>query len=101
MDIKNIVQVNDQTKIDVQLQVSSESLDEVVFISYGKTTVKELTGATVKVKGESVERLNIPRMDQALQGQVSGVAINTNLDLPEDHRVLELEVYQPLETMIH
>ena len=79
---KYIVQVNDQTKIDVQLQVSSESLDEVVVIGYGKTTVKELTGATVQVKGESVERLNIPRMDQALQGQVSGVAINTNSGSP-------------------
>ena len=79
---KHIVQVNDQLKIDVQLKVSTESLDEVVVIGYGKTTVKELTGATVQVKGESVERLNIPRMDQALQGQVSGVAINTNSGSP-------------------
>ena len=79
---KHIVQVNDQVKIDVQLEVSTESLDEVVVIGYGKTTVKELTGATVQVKGESVERLNIPRMDQALQGQVSGVAINTNSGSP-------------------
>ncbi len=79
---KHIVQVNDQVKIDVQLNVSSESLDEVVVIGYGKTTVKELTGATVQVKGESVERLNIPRMDQALQGQVSGVTINTNSGSP-------------------
>ena len=79
---KHIVQVNDQVKIDVQLKVSTESLDEVVVIGYGKTTVKELTGATVQVKGESVERLNIPRMDQALQGQVSGVAINTNSGSP-------------------
>ncbi|MAJ06602.1 MAG: SusC/RagA family TonB-linked outer membrane protein [Crocinitomicaceae bacterium] len=79
---KHIVQVNDQVKINVQLNVSSESLDEVVVIGYGKTTVKELTGATVQVKGESVERLNIPRMDQALQGQVSGVTINTNSGSP-------------------
>ena len=76
------IQVNDQKKIDVQLKLSSESLDEVVVIGYGKTTVKELTGATVQVKGESIERLNIPRMDQALQGQVSGVTINTNSGSP-------------------
>ena len=76
------IQVNDQTKINVQLKLSSESLDEVVVIGYGKTTVKELTGATVQVKGESIERLNIPRMDQALQGQVSGVTINTNSGSP-------------------
>ena len=57
-------------------------MDEVVVVGYGKTTVKELTGATVQVKGASVERLNIPRMDQALQGQVSGVTINTNSGSP-------------------
>jgi len=76
------VDVNGKQKIDVQLQLSTKSLDEVVVVGYGKTTVKELTGATVQVKGESVERLNIPRMDQALQGQVSGVAINTNSGSP-------------------
>ena len=70
--------INGRNKIDVQLQLSTKSLDEVVVVGYGKTTVKELTGATVQVKGESVERLNIPRMDQTLQGQVSGVTINTN-----------------------
>ena len=90
---KHIVQVNDQVKIDVQLKVSTESLDEVVVIGYGKTTVKELTGATVQVKGESVERLNIPRMDQALQGQVSGVAINTNSGSPGGSSSIKLEAY--------
>ena len=64
------------------MQLATKSLDEVVVVGYGKTTVKELTGATVQVKGESVERLNIPRMDQALQGQVSGVTINTNSGSP-------------------
>ena len=45
-----------RNKIDVQLQLSTKSLDEVVVVGYGKTTVKELTGATVQVKGESIER---------------------------------------------
>ena len=76
------VDINGQSNIDIQLQLATKSLDEVVVVGYGKTTVKELTGATVQVKGESVERLNIPRMDQALQGQVSGVTINTNSGSP-------------------
>ena len=76
------VSVNDKTNIDVQLKPSSENLDEVVVVGYGTSRVKELTGATVQVKGESIERLNIPRMDQALQGQVSGVTISTNSGSP-------------------
>ena len=76
------IKVNDKTNIDIQLKPSSENLDEVVVVGYGTSRVKELTGATVQVKGESIERLNIPRMDQALQGQVSGVTINTNSGSP-------------------
>ena len=76
------VTVNDKIKIDIQLKPSSENLDEVVVVGYGTSRVKELTGATVQVKGESIERLNIPRMDQALQGQVSGVTISTNSGSP-------------------
>ena len=76
------VTVNDKIKIDIQLKPSSENLEEVVVVGYGTSRVKELTGATVQVKGESIERLNIPRMDQALQGQVSGVTISTNSGSP-------------------
>lgn len=77
-----IVLVAGRTNIDINMSVSSENLDEVVVVGYGTSRVKELTGATVQVKGENVERLNIPRMDQALQGQVSGVTINTNSGSP-------------------
>ena len=79
---KQVVLVGGRGVIDVNLKVKSEALDEVVVVGYGKSSIKELTGATVQVKGESVERLNIPRMDQALQGQVSGVTINTNSGSP-------------------
>ena len=79
---KQVVLVGGRNNIDVNLKVMSEALDEVVVVGYGKSSIKELTGATVQVKGENVERLNIPRMDQALQGQVSGVTINTNSGSP-------------------
>lgn len=71
-----------RTSINVTLTPSVAALDEVVVIGYGTSTKKESTGATAKVKGESIEKLNIPRMDQALQGQVSGVTINTNSGSP-------------------
>ncbi|MBI19033.1 MAG: SusC/RagA family TonB-linked outer membrane protein [Euryarchaeota archaeon] len=79
---KQVVLVGGRNNINVNLKVMSEALDEVVVVGYGKSSIKELTGATVQVKGENVERLNIPRMDQALQGQVSGVTINTNSGSP-------------------
>ena len=61
---------------------SVAALDEVVVVGYGTSKKKELTGATSRVKGDQIEKLNIPRMDQALQGQVAGVSINTNSGSP-------------------
>lgn len=71
-----------RTNIDVTLLPSVQSLEEVVVVGYGTSTKKELTGATAKIKGDKIERINIPRMDQALQGQMSGVTINTNSGSP-------------------
>lgn len=74
--------VGEQKVINVALKESTTVLDEVVIVGYGTATKKELTGATAVVKGEELNKLNMPRMDQALQGQVSGVVINTNSGSP-------------------
>lgn len=61
---------------------TSDRIDEVVVVGYGTTKKKEFTGANSAIKGETLEKLNIPRMDQALQGQMSGVTISTNSGSP-------------------
>lgn len=76
------VAVAGRTSINVDMESAATELDEVIVVGYGTSTKKEVTGATAKVDGEQIEKLNIPRMDQALQGQVSGVAINTNSGSP-------------------
>ncbi len=75
------ITIENKTTINITM-VSSVSLDEVVVVGYGSATKKELTGATSKVGGEDVEKMNLSRMDQALQGQVSGVNISTNSGSP-------------------
>ena len=79
---KKEVLIGLRSEINVQLNPTAEALDEYVVVGYGTTSVKELTGATAKVKGENIEKLNLSRMDQALQGQVAGVSINTNSGSP-------------------
>jgi TonB-linked SusC/RagA family outer membrane protein len=78
---KKEVLVAGRTTIDVTL-VGIKEFEEVVVVGYGESTSKELTGATSKVSGEDVEKMNLSRMDQALQGQVSGVNISTNSGSP-------------------
>tara|TARA_B100000524_G_scaffold319772_1_gene199878 strand:- start:9732 stop:12830 length:3099 start_codon:yes stop_codon:yes gene_type:complete len=76
------VLVAGRTELDITLEIESQVFDEIVVVGYGSSRNKELTGAAAKVKGENLEKLNLSRMDQALQGQVSGVAINTNSGSP-------------------
>jgi len=76
------IAVAGRKKIDIVLKEASKEIDEVVVVGYGTSTKKTLTGATSQVGGEEVEKLNVARVDQALQGQVSGVAINTNSGSP-------------------
>jgi TonB-linked SusC/RagA family outer membrane protein len=76
------VLVAERSELNITMKTESQIFDEIVVVGYGSSRNKELTGAAAKVKGENIEKLNLSRMDQALQGQVSGVAINTNSGSP-------------------
>ena len=76
------VLVAGREELNITMETESQVFDEIVVVGYGSSRNKELTGAAAKVKGENIEKLNLARMDQALQGQVSGVAINTNSGSP-------------------
>ncbi|MGM0580402.1 MAG: SusC/RagA family TonB-linked outer membrane protein [Bacteroidota bacterium] len=74
--------VNGRSTINLQLQPDFESLNEVVVVGYGTSTKKELTGATSQINAEKITERQVPRLDQALQGAVSGVNISTNSGAP-------------------
>ena len=76
------VPVLGKTNLTVVLQELVQDTKDVVVVGYGTSKTKELTGATSKVKGEDIEKMNMTRMDQALQGQVSGVTISSNSGSP-------------------
>lgn len=76
------ITVGSATTQNLVLEADITSLNEVVVVGYGTATKKELTGATSQVKGEDIERMNMPRVDQALQGQMAGVNISTNSGAP-------------------
>jgi TonB-linked SusC/RagA family outer membrane protein len=79
---KQEIDLKGQLKIDVVLKEVLNENQEVVVVGYGSAKSKEFTGANSKIKGEDVEKLNITRVDQALQGQVAGVNISTNSGSP-------------------
>ena len=78
--VKEVV-VNQPT-INVVLEESAESLDEIVVIGYGTQRKKEVTGAVTVVGSATIEDLKPTRIEQALQGQVAGVNITQNSGSP-------------------
>ena len=61
--------------LDVSLEFSSESLDEIIVVGYGTQKVTNVSGAISTVKSESIEKLKPLRVEEALQGTASGVSV--------------------------
>ncbi|WP_343588368.1 TonB-dependent receptor [Flavobacterium sp.] len=74
--------INARTKITVQLKPESQSLNEVVVVGYGTQKKSVVTGAISSVKASDLEDLPITRVEQSLQGRVSGVTIAANAGQP-------------------
>jgi len=76
------VQVNNQTVIDVALQPTEESLEEVVVIGYGKVKKSDLTGAVSSIKSEDITKISSLNAEQSLQGNVTGVQVTSTSGEP-------------------
>lgn len=64
-----------RTTINVVMEEELFGVDEVVVVGYGIQKKKLVTGATLQVKGESIEKLNSSSVLGALQSQSPGVYI--------------------------
>jgi TonB-linked SusC/RagA family outer membrane protein len=76
------VAVNGRTSLDVVLQASPESLQEVVVIGYGTQKKSDLTGAVTSVTAKDIEGQAVSNVNQALQGRVAGADITNTSGEP-------------------
>jgi len=74
--------IESQSTINVTLSPDNQLLDEIVVIGYGSQKKKEVTGAVSVIDSKAIEKLNPVRVEQALQGQVSGVNVTTSSGSP-------------------
>ena len=70
------------TEINVNLEESAESLDEIVVVGYGKQKRKDVTGSVSLVGEKTLEALKPIDATTALQGTTSGVAVNLSSGAP-------------------
>ena len=68
--------------INIVLQEDTKALDEVVVLGYGTQKKREVTGAVSTIDSKTLEVLKPIKVEQALQGTVSGVNVTTQSGSP-------------------
>ncbi len=74
--------VANNTSLDIRLATSAQGLKEVVVVSYGTQSKREITGAIGQVKASDLKDMPVPNVGQRLQGKLAGVQINNNSGTP-------------------
>lgn len=74
--------INGRSEINVKMTTQSQDLNEVVVVGYGTQKKSVVTGAISSVKAKDLEKVPNGRIEQALQGRVSGVTIAASSGQP-------------------
>lgn len=72
------VTIGSSFNLTVNLDESSEQLDEIVVVGYGTTTVKDATGSVEAITAKEFTKGNIVTPENLLSGRVAGVNITTS-----------------------
>ncbi|MFV0378162.1 MAG: SusC/RagA family TonB-linked outer membrane protein, partial [Mangrovibacterium sp.] len=76
------VDIKGQSTISVVMKEETVGVDEVVVIGYGTQKKADITGAVSVVNAETIENLKPLKVEQALQGTVSGVNVTAQSGSP-------------------
>jgi TonB-dependent starch-binding outer membrane protein SusC len=72
------VEIGSRTTIDIVLSPDARQLDEVVVVGYGSQIQRTLTGNISRVSAREIEGEVGLSVEQAIQGRMAGVEIQTN-----------------------
>lgn len=67
--------VGGRTTIDIQLNLSIESLGEVVVVGYGTMKKSDITGSLSSVNEKALKEVPVANFQQSLQGRAAGLEI--------------------------
>ncbi|WP_353484901.1 TonB-dependent receptor [Haliscomenobacter sp.] len=69
------VTLTDANNYEITMETEVIGLSDVVVVGYGSQSRKGITGSVAKVSGETISKLPVTGVDQALQGQAAGVQV--------------------------
>lgn len=76
------ITITNSDALRIVLVEDAQSLDEVVVIGYGSQKKRDVTGAVSIVDSQTIDDLKPVKVEQALQGTVSGVNVTTQSGAP-------------------
>ena len=76
------ITVGSSDEVNVNLNVETKGLEEVVVVGYGTQKKSVVTGSISSVKGKDLDNLPVAGVAQAMQGKASGVTIASNSGQP-------------------
>lgn len=80
--LKQEIEANNRTVIDVVLEADVKSINEVVVVGYGTQRKIETTGSIASVKSSDLVQTPVANVAQGLQARVSGIQISQNSGSP-------------------
>ena len=77
------IPVNGRNTINAELQVDSNSLDEVVVVGYGSVKKSDLTGSVVSISGNDLTEQAKSSVAETLTGRLAGVQVLSTEGSPD------------------
>ena len=71
------VNIEGKTTINITMEPSFESMEEVVIIGYGSQKRKDLTGSVSSINNEVLKERPITNIEEALRGQATGLSVSS------------------------
>ena len=76
------IDISGRSVIDVVMEEDLQALGEIIVTGYSTRGKNQLTGSTVQVSADVLKEVPVTSVDQALQGKVAGLIINTTSGTP-------------------
>lgn len=76
------IPIRGRNSVIVKLSPDAKALTDVIMVGYGTQRKRDVTGATATVKAEEIAKRPLVRVEQALQGTVAGVNVQSSSGQP-------------------
>ncbi|MES2777109.1 MAG: SusC/RagA family TonB-linked outer membrane protein [Bacteroidota bacterium] len=83
--------------LDVALQSSANDLNEVVVTGYSRERKGQFVGAAAKISGDLVATVPVGAFDQALQGRIPGMVVNSGSGQPGSSATIRIRGVQSIQ----